>query len=82
MEIMMVEVFKTNVASPHDAAKLVKLIHDSFRGYTANFDLEDCDRILRINNIHGVIDSAAMVNLLAQFDFEAVILGDEVPAPF
>jgi len=45
---MMIEVFKTNVKHADHAKILVDQIHTTFADYTANFDLEDCDRILRV----------------------------------
>ena len=46
--MIMVEVFKTNVEDPRDAVLLIDRIQKTFVGYKANFDLEDCDKILRI----------------------------------
>jgi hypothetical protein len=45
---MKVEVFKTNVADPNQAKWLVDQIERNFTGCKVNFDLDDCDRILRI----------------------------------
>ena len=45
---MMVEVFKTNVDDRDRASWLIEQIQDSFCNYIASFDLEDCDRILRV----------------------------------
>jgi len=53
----MIEVFKTNISCPEKALQLVQQIHKSFSGYKANFDLEDCDRILRIVSSCGNITS-------------------------
>ena len=44
----MVEVFKTNVHDVDQVNLLLNQIHNTFKGYKANFDLEDCDKILRI----------------------------------
>ncbi|SEL78246.1 hypothetical protein SAMN04488505_1021102 [Chitinophaga rupis] len=44
----MVEVFKTNVQQAAHAEKLVSVLHQHFPGNKVNFDLEDCDRILRV----------------------------------
>ncbi len=44
----MVEVFKTNVQKVSQAAKLVELLHKHFSGNKINFDLKDCDNILRV----------------------------------
>ena len=44
----MVEVFKTNVEDPAQAAKLVGLLRKRITNSSVNFDLEDCDKVLRI----------------------------------
>ena len=44
----MVEVFKTNVEDPAQAAKLVGLLQKRITNSSVNFDLEDCDKVLRI----------------------------------
>jgi hypothetical protein len=43
----MVEVFKTNVQSHFDSIKLKEILFKEFPEMQINFDLEDCDRILR-----------------------------------
>jgi len=46
----MVEVFKTNIRS-HTTAIQIKLeLHSLFPDCKINFDLDDCDRILRIES--------------------------------
>jgi len=49
----MVEVFKTNVQEFSQAQKLVALLRRHFPGSKINFDLDDCDNILRVegNNL-------------------------------
>jgi hypothetical protein len=44
----MVEVFKTNVHEPSQANMLVSLLLQHFPGSRINFDLHDCDKILRV----------------------------------
>jgi hypothetical protein len=44
----MIEVFKTNVNDEVMAQKLIKQLHNTFTGCRANFDLTDCDLILRL----------------------------------
>ncbi|WP_413670006.1 hypothetical protein ACEN9X_08765 [Mucilaginibacter sp. Mucisp86] len=44
----MVEVFKTNVENPADASILVALLQKQIINSRVNFDLEDCDKILRV----------------------------------
>jgi hypothetical protein len=74
----MVEVFKTNVKQHHDAEHLVRLIHENFVDYRANFDLHDCDNILRVKSNTGIVHAACLVSLLQSCGFEAEILPDEV----
>ncbi|MBW4891792.1 hypothetical protein KXQ82_18850 [Mucilaginibacter sp. HMF5004] len=44
----MVEVFKTNVKQTEQAAVLVTALSQQFPMHYINFDLDDCDKILRI----------------------------------
>jgi hypothetical protein len=46
--IEMVEVFKINVQEVDDANMLIQKLRKHFPNYKINFDLEDCDKILRI----------------------------------
>ncbi|MEO6722151.1 MAG: hypothetical protein ABIN67_17425 [Ferruginibacter sp.] len=74
----MVEVFKTNVTTLQDAERLLSLIHKTFVGYKANFDLHDCDNILRIKAISGTIVPDGIVSMLDEHGFEADVLPDEI----
>jgi hypothetical protein len=49
----MVEVFKTNVQEFSEAQKLVALLQRHFPDSKINFDLDDCDKVLRVegNNL-------------------------------
>ena len=44
----MVEVFKTNVEEVEVSKFLIQKLLDNFPGSLVNFDMEDCDKILRI----------------------------------
>jgi len=45
---MIVEVFKTNVNEAELAETLIRQVLDHFPDSRVNFDLEDCDNILRV----------------------------------
>ncbi|OQP58671.1 hypothetical protein [Niastella populi] len=49
----MVEVFKTNVQKFTEAQKLVALLRRHFPGTKINIDMDDCDKVLRVegNNL-------------------------------
>ena len=44
----MFEVFKTNVEETIQAKKIVDMLLQRFPGNKINFDLQDCDKILRV----------------------------------
>ena len=45
---MIVEVFKTNVAEVKLSELLIQQLEDQFPDSLINFDMEDCDKILRV----------------------------------
>lgn len=77
----MIEVFKTNVSKRVEAQMLMDTIQSAFRNYTVNFDLEDCDHILRIKSERDAIEVPQLVGLLRRLGFEAEVLPDRVPSP-
>ena len=44
----MVEIFKTNVDDHSQAQQIIALLKHHFPAFFINFDLHDCDKILRI----------------------------------
>ena len=72
----MVEVFKTNVKAPGQAQRLLAQIHTTFRGDHASFDLEDCDRVLRVESGSRCIAPAELIRLLREAGFRAEVLPD------
>jgi hypothetical protein len=77
----MIEVFRTDVKDRDQANKLVDRIHNVFTGYQANFDLEDCDKILRVKCATGLVQSALLIDLLRDLGCDAEILpGDNLPS--
>jgi hypothetical protein len=75
----MIEVFRTNVKEKFHADQLLEQIHKSFPSYKANFDLEDCDKILRIKSESGMVHSMPVIHLLNECGFHAEPLPDELP---
>jgi hypothetical protein len=75
----MIEVFKTNVENEEQAGFVRELIRKSVRNCEVCFDLDDCDRVLRIKS-EGSIDAGHLIRLLGIYGFEADVLPDEVPA--
>lgn len=75
----MVEVFKTNVTDPRQADIVLIEIRKRFSDYAVNFDLQDCDRILRVKCVGRCIQSSAIVNLVQMYGFNADVLSDWEP---
>jgi hypothetical protein len=76
---MIIEVFKTDVADPHHATLIVEHIQSAFPGYYANFDLTDCDKILRVSVATGSVDNAELIKIVEALGFAADVLPDEIP---
>lgn len=74
----MVEVFKTTVTHSEHARMLVVEIQKTFRGYRVNFDLEDCDRILRVEYHGGSIQASELIRFLQTYGFDAEVLTEEL----
>jgi uncharacterized protein YqkB len=70
----MIEVYKTNVKSKDQANKLVRHIHKTFMNSQANFDLEDCDKILRVKSNGEFIQPSSLIHLVKSFGYDAEVL--------
>ncbi|TVZ26923.1 hypothetical protein JM83_1924 [Gillisia sp. Hel_I_86] len=72
----MVEIFRTNVDNENKAKKIVDAVHSNFQCYKANFDLEDCDRILRVESNNGRLSVSKILQFLKRLGLEAEVLPD------
>jgi hypothetical protein len=72
----MVEVFRTNVNDRKQAKILLDQIHHTYPFLKANFDLDDCDRILRVESKEQKIEPNLIIDLLQEFGFGADVLSD------
>ncbi len=70
----MIEVFKTNVISKRAANTILEEIGLQQPHYKCNFDLEDCDKVLRIENNSGNVDAQLVFNILEKNNFQGAIL--------
>lgn len=66
----MIEVFKSNIKKKKQAKKFKKECLNTYPNYLINFDLEDRDKIIRIEgeslDIFGILDIAQRLNVLLQ----------------
>ena len=68
----MVEVFKTNILQRELAGQIASTILDRFPSFKINFDLDDCDKILRIEGSN--ICPKAVIELIEISGFECELL--------
>jgi hypothetical protein len=71
-----VQVFKTDVQDQRVARNIIRFLRQHFSHYKINFDLDDCDRILRIESRQGVIEGAEIQSLIAVHGYYCEILQD------
>jgi hypothetical protein len=74
----MIEIFKTDVEYPSEAEMLLSELHKHISNHQASFDLEDCDRILRVKCTRGILQSDEVIGILGNFGYKAAVLTDEV----
>jgi hypothetical protein len=68
----MVEVFKTNVQKKTQSKMLLSALSAAFPSFKINFDLADCDKILRVEGEN--IEPLKIVILVEGNGFECAIL--------
>ncbi len=75
----MVEVLRTDVNDASVARLLILRIQQAFPEYEVNFDLDDCDHILRVKCKANAIDVFPLVLLLKECGYYAEVLPDLPP---
>ncbi len=69
---MQVEVFRTSVATKHQARALMEELTQNLPSCTISFDLEDCDKVLRIEAME--IEPPVVMKILKSRGFECEVL--------
>ena len=68
----MIEIFRTSVNSQEQAASVLRLLKGQWPEYSANFDLEDCDRKLRIES--AAIENGQVISLMYAHGYACEVL--------
>ncbi|RKR04643.1 hypothetical protein C8C83_3974 [Flavobacterium sp. 90] len=68
----MIEVFKTNVQEVEQSLMIVGKLLEHLPNSAINFDLEDCDKILRINAVS--ISNHKIIELLDSYGYHCEVL--------
>lgn len=68
----MIYVFKTSVRTPRKVKKLTKKLNQFIPNSKWNFDLEDCDKILRVDSRE--VNALQIIEFLNKYNFECLEL--------
>lgn len=71
-----VKVFKTDVQDQVVARHLILFLQQTFSYCRINFDLDDCDKILRIESQRESIEEAEIQLLIARYGYHCEPLQD------
>jgi len=68
----MVEVFKTNVQKKVQSKMLLCILSEEFPSFKINFDLSDCDKVLRVEGDN--IEALPIMILVKEYGVKCEIL--------
>ena len=68
----MVEAFKTNVQKKTQSKMLLSILSEAFPSFKINFDLSDCDKVLRVEGDN--IEALSIMILVNENGFRCEIL--------
>jgi len=68
----MVEVFKTDVQKKAQSKMLVCILSEAFPSFKINFDLSDCDKVLRVEGDN--IEALRIMILVKEYGVKCEIL--------
>ena len=68
----MVEVFKTNVQKKAQSKMLLSILSDAFPSFKINFDLSDCDKVLRVEGDN--MEALPIMILVKEYGFTCELL--------
>ncbi len=72
----MVEIFKTNVKSKRLAGKVLKSLQSHLPAFHFNFDLDDCDRILRVQTNGCPVECIKIIQIVKGHEIDISLLED------
>ena len=68
----MVEVFKTNVQKKTQSKMLLCILSEAFPSFKINFDLSDCDKVLRVEGDN--MEALRIMTLVKEYGFNCEVL--------
>ncbi|NGP87090.1 hypothetical protein [Fodinibius halophilus] len=64
-----IEVYKTDVEDRVTAKSIVDTIRQSLPNCNPSFDLEDCDKVLRVESLNDEINESKIRNILQDYGY-------------
>jgi hypothetical protein len=68
----MVEVFKTNVQKKTQCKMLLSILSEAFPSFKINFDLSDCDKVLRVEGDN--MEALRIMMIVKEYGFNCEVL--------
>lgn len=72
----MIEVYSTNITKKKHAKPVLKVLCEKFPAYMISLDLNDCDKILRVENPQGTVENETIKKLVNNLGFNITALED------
>lgn len=67
--MLSIVVYKTTVKNRATAESITYSIHQQFPDYEVSFDLEDCDKVLRVENGNGSVNEGKIQAILRSYGY-------------
>ena len=68
----MIEAFKTNIQKKAESKMLHCILSDAFPSFKINFDLSDCDKVLRVEG--DTMEAFRIIMLVKEYGFNCEVL--------
>ena len=68
----MVEAFKTNIQKKAQSKMLLSVLSEAFPSFKINFDLSDCDKVLRVEGDN--MEALRIMMLVKEYGFNCEVL--------
>jgi len=72
----MVEIFRTNVKNKRMAGRVLKALQTHLPAFYFNFDLDDCDRILRAQSSGCPVECTKIIQIVKGHSIEISLFED------
>jgi hypothetical protein len=76
IHLIMVEIFRTNVKNKKLAGKILKVLQAHLPAFNFNFDLDDCDKILRVQSNNTPVECSKIMQIVKGYSIEISLFED------